>query len=61
MFAHVCTACHKRQLIFPSQVTSLVNTDRGIIVTFTCWCGDEQVLLTGRAVTEKKPEVVPAA
>ena len=32
MFDHHCTACDKRQLIFPSQVTSLVNTDHGIIV-----------------------------
>ena len=42
MFDHLCTACDKRQLIFPSQVTSLVNTDHGIIVAFTCWCGAEQ-------------------
>ena len=32
MFDHHCTACDKRQLIFPSQVTSLVNTDHGIVV-----------------------------
>ncbi len=34
MFDHHCTACDKRQLIFPSQVTSLVNTDHGIVVAF---------------------------
>ena len=50
MFDHQCTECGKRQLIFPSQVTSLVNTDHGIIVAFTCWCGAEQTMLTGRAV-----------
>jgi hypothetical protein len=49
MFDHHCTACDKRQLIFPSQVTSLANTDHGIEVTFTCWCGADQTLLTGRA------------
>ena len=48
MFDHLCTECDKRQLIFPSQVTSLVNTDHGIIVAFTCWCGAEQTMLTGR-------------
>jgi hypothetical protein len=52
MFDHHCTSCDKRQLIFPSQVTSLVNTDHGIIVAFTCWCGAEQTLLTGRALAQ---------
>ena len=32
MFDHHCTACDRRQLIFPSQVTGLVNTDHGIVV-----------------------------
>jgi hypothetical protein len=49
MFDHHCTACGKRQLIFPSQVTSLANTDRGIVVAFTCWCGAEQTQVTGRS------------
>ncbi|WP_372734511.1 hypothetical protein [Nocardioides sp.] len=48
MFAHTCTACERRQLIFSSQVTSLANTDHGIELTFTCWCGAEQTMLTGR-------------
>ena len=52
MFAHACSSCGKRQLIFVNQVTSLVNTDRGIVVDFTCWCGAEQSLLTGKAVSE---------
>jgi hypothetical protein len=55
MFDHHCTACAKRQLIFPSQVTSLVNTEDGIRVTFTCWCGAEQTLLTGRAARHQEP------
>jgi hypothetical protein len=49
MFDHNCTACHKRQLIFSSQVSSLENTEQGIVVHFTCWCGADQSLLTGRA------------
>ena len=50
MFDHHCTACDRRQLIFPSQVTSLVNTEHGIIVAFECWCGAEQTMLTGSRV-----------
>ena len=53
MFDHVCSSCHKRQLVFPSQVTSVVNTDHGIVVSFTCWCGADQAWLTGKAVTER--------
>jgi hypothetical protein len=49
MFDHNCTACATRQLIFPSQVTSLTNTDHGIVVDFTCWCGADQTITTGRA------------
>jgi hypothetical protein len=54
MFDHNCTACGKHQLIFPSQVTSLVNTEHGIIVAFECWCGAEQTMLTGRAVDTRQ-------
>ncbi|SDC83514.1 hypothetical protein [Nocardioides lianchengensis] len=64
MFAHHCTSCTQRQLIFPSQVTSLVNTDHGIIAAFTCWCGSEQTLLTGRnagAPAEVREDAVVAA
>jgi hypothetical protein len=52
MFDHYCTTCAKRQLIFPSQVSSMTNTDRGIVVAFTCWCGADQTMVTGRAATE---------
>jgi hypothetical protein len=48
MFDHNCTACAQRQLIFPSQVTGMTNTDHGIVVSFTCWCGADQTVLTGR-------------
>ena len=52
MFDHNCTACGKRQLIFPSQVTSVANTAHGIVMRFECWCGAEQVTLTGKAATQ---------
>jgi hypothetical protein len=55
MFDHHCTACDRRQLIFPSQVTSLVNTEHGIIVAFECWCGAEQTLVTGRSADHREP------
>ncbi|GAB2871191.1 hypothetical protein [Nocardioides pacificus] len=43
MFVHVCTACQKRQLIFPSQFTGAFEGGQGgVEVTFTCWCGAEQ-------------------
>jgi hypothetical protein len=51
MFDHHCTACGKRQLIFPSQVASVTNTDDGIAVAFTCWCGADQTWVTGRRAT----------
>jgi hypothetical protein len=55
MFDHQCTACAKRQLIFPSMVTAMTNTDNGIVVAFTCWCGAEQALVTGnKSVTTSK-------
>ncbi len=54
MFVHTCTACEKRLLIFPSQVTGMANTDHGIVLAFTCWCGEPQVELTGRVVTEAR-------
>ncbi|MGN6577940.1 MAG: hypothetical protein ACTHKG_19880 [Nocardioides sp.] len=60
MFATTCSSCEKRQLIFPSQVTSLANTERGIEVAYTCWCGAAQTWLTGRARSERV-EVVTAA
>jgi hypothetical protein len=60
MFDRVCTACHKRQLIFPGMVTGMANTEHGIVVTYTCWCGADQAMLTGRAASEK-PAVVAAA
>ena len=49
MFDHYCTACRRRRLIFPSQVTGIVNDERGVHVRLTCWCGADQTLETGRA------------
>ncbi|WP_372729286.1 hypothetical protein [Nocardioides sp.] len=54
MFDHVCTACSKRQLIFPSQVIAVTNGASGIHVAFTCWCGATQELRTGKAASEER-------
>ena len=40
MFDHHCPACGKRQLLFPSQITGIVNDEQGIVVLLTCWCGE---------------------
>lgn len=58
MFAHTCTACHRRELIFPSQVTGMETTEHGIVVSFTCWCDAPQTMVTGVLTT--RPVVVPA-
>jgi hypothetical protein len=58
MFAHTCTACHRRELIFPSQVTGMETTEHGIVVSFTCWCDAPQTMVTGVLAT--RPVVVPA-
>ena len=39
MFVIACTACTRRQLIFPSQVLRVDGAD----VVYRCWCGSEQV------------------
>ena len=52
MFDHKCTACGKRQLIFPTQVASMTNTADGIVVAFTCWCGADQTWVTGRRTSD---------
>ncbi|WP_408897730.1 hypothetical protein ACJ5H2_01155 [Nocardioides sp. R1-1] len=59
MFVHTCSACHRRELIFPSQVLAVDNTEHGIVVRFACWCDAEQTLVTG--VDASRPAAVPAA
>lgn len=49
LFVHDCTACHRTQLIFPSQAHGLVTTTRGTELTFTCWCGAEQSHVVSRS------------
>lgn len=60
MFAHVCTSCRQRKLVFPSQITSLVNAEHGIELSFTCWCGAEQSMLTGKDAEPVRRPLVAA-
>ena len=60
MFANNCEVCAKRVLVFPSQVTSLTNTDHGVVVTFTCWCGTEQTHVTGNRARSRRAAPVAA-
>jgi hypothetical protein len=60
MFDNNCQVCAKRVLIFPSQVTSMANTDKGILVSFTCWCGAEQTRVTGKRSRRSRPQPVAA-
>ena len=48
MFDHHCPACGKRQLLFPSQITRIVNDEQGIVVLLTCWCGEPAAIRTRR-------------
>lgn len=60
MFDNDCEVCARRVLICPGQVTSLSNTDHGIVVTFTCWCGTEQTQVTGKRARRPRPHPVAA-
>jgi len=43
MFVNECTVCQKRQLILPSQITGMTSAAEGFALTYTCWCGADQV------------------
>lgn len=45
LFINHCTECDRRQLIFPSQVKAVLETDAGVELLYTCWCGADQTHL----------------
>lgn len=48
MLVHPCSACEKRQLIFPSQIEGVAATAEGrLSFSFTCWCGAAQTHVDG--------------
>ena len=53
MFVHECSACRRRQLIFPSQFSGVAATEGGVDVTFTCWCGSEESALMTSMLDEE--------
>ena len=60
MFDRHCSACDRTQLIFPSQIQGVANTDHGILVSYVCWCGSEQTWLTGSTGRTDQPALVAA-
>lgn len=42
VFAHHCTDCNRRMLVFPGQIVGLDHGAEGLVVTYTCWCGSTQ-------------------
>ena len=42
MFTNHCSSCDRTQLIFPSQVTGLVDAGGELVMAYTCWCGAAQ-------------------
>jgi hypothetical protein len=60
MFDRHCSACDRTQLIFPSQIQGVTNTDHGILVSYVCWCGSEQTWLTGSTGHAEQSALVAA-
>jgi hypothetical protein len=60
MFVNTCTACDKRQLIFPSQFKAVESTPAGTLIHYTCWCGAEQSWPGGLDGTRREPVAVAA-
>ena len=61
MLVHTCTACTKRQLIFPSQFTGVSGERGGVVATFICWCGAEQSAPLEWAPVARQPRTDEAA
>ncbi len=60
VFVHTCSACERRQLIFPSQFTAVAAGEQGPVATFTCWCGAEQTASVNWAPAAPAREPVAA-
>ena len=60
MFTHDCSACDRRQLIFPSMITGATRTEAGTQVAFTCWCGAEQTAVRAAAAKRDQRPLVAA-
>jgi hypothetical protein len=58
MFANVCTACRKREIVFTDQIRSLRPTAHGFAVRYLCSCG---AIATWHVEREGAPAVSVAA
>jgi len=60
MFTHDCSACDRRQLIFPSMIEGVTRAEDGTEVSFTCWCGAPQSALRGSSSRTDDRKLVAA-
>ncbi|HET7388813.1 MAG TPA: hypothetical protein VFJ19_19335 [Nocardioidaceae bacterium] len=47
MFDFCCDACHRRVVLFASQIKQVVNDEQGIVLVVRCWCGELGAMRTG--------------
>lgn len=55
MFDFMCSACHRLQVLFPSQVRQIINDDQGIVLIVRCWCGELGAIRTGAKAHQVDP------
>jgi hypothetical protein len=60
MFDVYCPHCASLRLIFSSQVTGIRNSDDGIVVSFTCWCGEAGAWRPAHDETDERVSWLPA-
>ena len=60
VFVHECTACRKRQLIFPTQFVRVDGEQGRPVATFECWCGAEQRAAVGWTPSPKSDVTLAA-
>ena len=60
MFTHHCTACDRTQLIFPSQIVSVLSVEGGFEIAHECWCGAAQTTFVASAAGASAQPVAAA-
>ena len=49
MFRAWCDTLEQDVLIWPTSIEDIANTDRGIVLTYKCACGNQGQMLSGAA------------
>ena len=49
MFRAWCKKWEREVLIWASSLEGITNTDRGVVLSYKCACGDHAEMLTGAA------------